>query len=57
MDSEEEKVFMETIDLSLATRRNFKVDSITGRPDYRPDLYIKLNQKLLETEFWKQFKE
>ena len=57
VDSEEEKVFMETIDLSLATRRNFKVDSITGRPDYRPDLYIKLNQKLLETEFWKQFKE
>lgn len=57
VNSMEEKIFMETIDLSLAARRNFKVDQITGRPDYRPELYIKLNQKLMETPYWKQFKE
>lgn len=55
IDHKEETICMATIDLSLAGRRNFKVDSLTGYPDYRPDIYKKLNEKLLELPFWKQF--
>lgn len=55
VDDKEEGVSLATIDLTLAFRRNFKIDPVKGVPDYRPDLYIKLNEKLLETPFWKQF--
>lgn len=55
VDDNEEGFCIATIDLSLATRRNFKVDPVKGCPDYRPDIYQKLNEKLLETPFWKQF--
>ena len=30
---------METIDLSLATRRLFVDKDLTGEPDYRPGIY------------------
>ncbi len=55
VDAKEETYFMAPIDLSMAARRNFKVDPVKGCPDYRPDIYKKLNEKLLETPFWKQF--
>ncbi|MCD8346775.1 MAG: carbon-nitrogen hydrolase family protein [Lachnospiraceae bacterium] len=55
VDDKEEGVFLAAIDLSLASRRNFKVDPIKNCPDYRPDIYKKLNEMLLETPYWKQF--
>ena len=55
VDMREEGYAMAAIDLTLATRRNFKVDPVKGCPDYRPDIYKKLNEKLLEMPFWKQF--
>lgn len=55
IDNFEEGIVMSTIDLSLASRRNFKVDPVKGCPDYRPDVYVKMNEKLLQMPFWKQF--
>lgn len=55
VDAKEETYFMAPLDLTLAARRNFKVDPVKGCPDYRPDIYKKLNEKLLEMPFWKQF--
>ena len=55
VDVKEEGYFMAAIDLSMATRRNFKIDPVKGCPDYRPDIYRKLNEKLLEMPYWKQF--
>lgn len=55
VDAKEETYFMAPIDLTLATRRNFKIDPVKGCPDFRPDVYKKLNEKLLETPYWKQF--
>ncbi|MGI6736042.1 MAG: carbon-nitrogen hydrolase family protein [Anaerovoracaceae bacterium] len=40
-DNVQESMFIETIDLSLATRRLFTDKELTGEPDYRPDLYKK----------------
>lgn len=40
-DNVQEGILMETIDLSLATRRLFVDKEITGEPDYRPELYKK----------------
>lgn len=55
VDAKEEGYFMAAVDLSMATRRNFKIDPVKGCPDYRPDIYKKLNEKLLEMPYWKQF--
>ncbi len=55
VDALDEGFFMATIDLTLASRRNFKLDPVKGCPDYRPDIYKKLNERLLETAYWKQF--
>jgi predicted amidohydrolase len=55
VNNKEEGFLMATLDLTLATRRNFKIDPVKGCPDFRPDIYKKLNEKLLETPFWKQF--
>ena len=44
VDVKEEGYFMAAIDLSMATRRNFKIDPVKGCPDYRPDIYRKLNE-------------
>lgn len=38
-DNVQEGIYMETIDLSLATRRLVKASRFTGEPDYRPELY------------------
>ena len=38
-DNVQEGIFMETIDLSLATRRLFVDKDLTGEPDYRPGIY------------------
>lgn len=40
-DDVQEGIRMETIDLSLATRRLARVRELTGTPDYRPELYRK----------------
>lgn len=40
-DNVQEGLFIETIDLSLATRRLFVDKELTGEPDYRPELYKK----------------
>lgn len=40
-DDVQEGIRMETIDLSLATRRLAKTSQFTGEPDYRPELYKK----------------
>jgi len=40
-DNVQEGVYMETIDLSLATRPLFINSKYTGAPDYRPELYKK----------------
>jgi predicted amidohydrolase len=40
-DNVQERMFIETIDLSLATRAIFKDSKYTGEPDYRPELYRK----------------
>ena len=40
-DNVQEGIHMETIDLSLATRRLFVDKEITSEPDYRPQLYKK----------------
>lgn len=55
VDWKEEGYVIAAVDLSLATRRNFKIDPVKGCPDYRPDIYKKLNEKLLEMPYWKQF--
>ena len=31
------------------------LDDDYNLPDYRPDIYKKLNERLLETAYWKQF--
>ncbi len=38
-DNVQEGIYMETIDLSLATRRLARTSQFTGEPDYRPELY------------------
>lgn len=38
-DDAQQRMFTATIDLSLATRRLFTDNPITGTPDFRPDLY------------------
>ena len=38
-DNVQEGIYMETLDLSLATRRLAKNSQFTGVPDYRPELY------------------
>lgn len=38
-DNVQEGIYMETIDLSLATRRLVKTSQFTGESDYRPELY------------------
>lgn len=40
-DNVQEGMVMETIDLSLATRRLFEDKELTGEPDYRPEVYKK----------------
>lgn len=40
-DNVQEGIHMETLDLSLATRRLAKVSQFTGEPDYRPEIYKK----------------
>lgn len=55
IDWREEGIALSSIDLTLASRRNFKVDPVKGCPDYRPDIYKKLNEKLLKDPYWKQF--
>lgn len=55
VNRKEEGYAMAALDLSLAARRNFKIDPVKGCPDYRPDIYKNLNEKLLEMPFWKQF--
>lgn len=40
-DNVQEGIYMETLDLSLATRRLVKDSQFTGVPDYRPELYKK----------------
>lgn len=40
-DNVQEGIYMETLDLSLATRRLAKDSQFTGVPDYRPELYKK----------------
>ena len=40
-DNVQEGIHMETLDLSLATRRLAKTSQFTGVPDYRPELYKK----------------
>lgn len=40
-DNVQEGMYMETIDLSLATRRLHVDKDLTGEPDYRPELYKK----------------
>lgn len=40
-DNVQEGIYMETIDLSLATRRLHVKRELTGEPDYRPEVYKK----------------
>lgn len=51
----EEELIMATVDLSQAHHSIYKVDPLKMCPDYRPDVYIKMNEKLLEMDYWKQF--
>lgn len=57
VDNMEEEIVIATIDLSQAARRIFKVDPIKGCPDFRPDIYRKMNEELLKSSYWKQFIE
>lgn len=54
-DNLQEELLMATVDLGQSLHSIFKVDPLKNVPDYRPDVYIKLNEKLLATNYWKQF--
>ncbi len=54
-DFRQENLIMATVDLSQVQHSLFKVDPLKNCPDYRPDVYLKMNQKLLSMDYWKQF--
>ncbi|MDB5054626.1 MAG: 5-aminopentanamidase [Bacilli bacterium] len=59
---DKEGMVIATIDLSIADSARklltlFNNNSITGKPDWRPDIYTRMLDSLKDTETWKQEKE
>lgn len=48
----EPELLIATVDLSVGSRMIFNRNPFSGRPDYRPDIYKKLNELLLEDPYW-----
>ena len=55
VDCRESEMVMATVDLSAASRMIFNVNPYSGSPDFRPKIYKKLAEKLLEDPYWQQY--